>query len=164
MNIFNSKRKNTYVPPSLNNNVKTQGVPLKEEDFPALGGLEKKDDKKDKNVITYSSVANENNDYETEGNDLKEGWIEISKEFPYVKNKKCLDTEPPNPDVIFNKLAENYEKWKEEFIAVHGKEFYDYHYSMPPSHVPIPDYDEDILSENEDDDIDEGCDEEEYTD
>jgi hypothetical protein len=157
MNPFKSIKKNVYVPPSSRQN-KTQRIippPLMEEvNFPALGGnVEKnkiiKDEESSK--ILYSLVMNDDYEAEEVPTDLEEGWIEINK---YNKNeiKKMEEEEEeeePHPSIVFEKLASMYEEWKWSFIEVHGQEYYDYHYSMPPTHIPIPDYEDDMNSDNE---------------
>ena len=161
MNPFKSIRKNVYVAPSSRQN-KTQRItpPLMEEvNFPALGGnVEKKECIKDDDTskILYSSVMNDDYEAEEVSTDLEEGWIEMNK---YNKNeiKKMEEDDLPHPSIVFEKLVDMYEEWKWSFIEVHGQEYYDYHYSMPPTHIPITDYEDDmnIDNENENEDLEE---------
>ena len=165
MNPFKNS-KQVYVPPSLNKKRQITAPPsMKEDNFPALGGnIEKNDSIKDDDTskVLYSSVIDDDYEAEEVPTDLEKGWIEINKYKKYdFKIEQKIEDDPHHPNILFDKLVAMHEEWKWSFIEVHGQEYYDYHYSMPPTHIPIPDYEDDMKSDNENEN--EGL-EEEYMD
>jgi hypothetical protein len=140
MNRFLSKKNNN------NNNKKN----IEKMDFPELG-LSKKKPIVEKET-SYINIINK--ETVVKKNYLPEGYIVLKEGIKYYKKEKEIDENILFYNSIISTqkyLDRVHEKYRENFIELHGEDLYDKYYTMTDSHIYI----EEEPVEEEEEDIDE---------
>ena len=140
MNRFLSKKNNN------NNNKKN----IEKMDFPELG-LSKKKPIVEKET-SYINIINK--ETVVKKNYLPEGYIVLKEGIKYYKKEKEIDENILFYNSIISTqkyLDRVHEKYRENFIELHGEDLYDKYYTMTDSHIYI----EEEPVEEEEEDFDE---------
>lgn len=93
--------------------------------------------KKEEKSITHTEekisftniVQTQKKEEEEDLEQLPEGWIVLKKGKQY--KPPVVEEKPIDPNVIFNKLVNSHEKWKEEYIENWGQDEYEREYRFP---------------------------------
>jgi hypothetical protein len=100
--------------------------------FPDLIVVNKKEQKTNlsEEKISFTDIVQiEKKEEEEDLEKLPEGWIVLKKGKRYKPLPK--EEKPIDPNVVFNKLVDSYEKWKAEYIENWGIEEYEREYRFP---------------------------------